>query len=347
MPLNIQKKVSLKKLTTFEVGGKARFFTVVRSQQQAIKAIKFAKGKNLPIFMLGGGSNVVVSDQGFKGLVIKNEIRGCKLGPDGTVVVAAGENWDEVVAASVSQNLAGIECLSGIPGTAGGAVVQNIGAYGQTLADVILEVRGIKVSENQEFLFAHDQCEFKYRNSLFKRSPGAFLVTTFRLKLKPQGVASITYPDVREHFNQKLNLSLAEVRKAIIEIRARKGYVIMSGYECYKTAGSFFKNPVVSKEKFQSIKSRISGCKLPWFWELPNNKVKLSAACLLQETGFAKGYRQGKVGISPKHSLSIVNLGKATASEIKNFAQKIKDAVKDKFGIMLEEEVLYVGDFKV
>ncbi len=339
--MSIQENYLLSSLTTFQIGGKADFFVEIRNQSDLVAALEFAHKKTIPIFVLGGGSNILISDEGYRGLVIRNKLSTLTIEDSGEITVGAGEVWDEVVTAAVKKNLAGIECLSGIPGSAGGAVVQNIGAYGQTLSDVVTEVTAVSLESGEEKIFTPTDCKFEYRGSWFKKNPGKYIVTKFKIHLNREAKPTITYPDVLKNFAGNPNPTLSEVREVIVQIRASKGYVIMADYESYKTAGSFFKNPVIEESQFEKLQPLFGDEGLNRFWKTPKG-IKLAAAFLMQEAGFPKGYQEGEVGISPKHSLSIVNFGNATASEVKELAEKIKSVVFSKFGVELEEEVLYV-----
>ncbi|MBI2607740.1 MAG: UDP-N-acetylmuramate dehydrogenase [Candidatus Doudnabacteria bacterium] len=348
MALKVQENYPLKQLTTFEIGGLAAFYTQVTSLEEVREALEFAHQKSLKIFILGGGSNVLISDEGFSGLVIHNQIQDLSFkikDDEALVTIGAGEDWDEVVKRCVEQDLAGIECLSGIPGSAGGAVVQNIGAYGQTISDVLEEVEAVECGSGNIVKFNREQCGFEYRDSDFKKNPGKYIVTKFRLSLVPHGRSVLNYQDLVKYFSNQNQHSLRDVRKAVIEIRAKKGNVILPGFEKFKTAGSFFKNPIVSREEFDKIKFLVkknggeSDCQDPWFWGVEDGKIKLAAACLLASAGFRKGYKQGRVGISPKHPLALINIGEATAREMLALSWNIKQAVKSKFGVELEAEV--------
>ncbi len=344
--MQVQTNYLLAQITTMQVGGKADYFEVVETSDQVKAALKFAQEKSLAVLVLGNGSNVVVSDDGFRGLVIQNKIRGLDVDDGGVMKVAAGENWDDVVRLATDRELAGIECLSGVPGSAGGAVVQNIGAYGQTLGDLVTQVETIETATGQEKIFSASECEFGYRTSRFKKNPNQYIVIGFQMKLQPAGKPSINYPHVAKHFEGKSSPSLSEVREFIIRLRGSKGYLIMPGYERYNTAGSYFKNPIVNGEQLAKLQPILGDPSLNRFW--PNESgAKIAAAYLLQEAGFAKGYREGNVGISPKHSLSLVNFGGAKAAEIKALANKIKSVILEKFGVQLEEEILYIGEFHV
>jgi UDP-N-acetylmuramate dehydrogenase len=342
--MQVKQNISLKNLNTFGVEASARFFVEATKDEEVLAALEFARKNNLPVFILGGGSNVLLSDKEIDGLVIQNKILGLNIESDGTIEIGAGEDWDHVAEQVVTKNMAGIECLSGVPGSAGGAVVQNIGAYGQTLGDTVSHVEVIEIVSGQKRTFDAKECEFGYRKSLFKVNPSKYVVTRFEIKLKPDGQATVSYPHVKKHFEKKPNPSLAEVRQFIIRLRANKGYVIMPGYESYKTAGSFFKNPIVNAEQFELLKPILGDISSNRYWEIPNG-VKIAAAFLMQEAGFAKGYREGNVGISPKHSLSLVNFDGARATELKMLADDIQKKVFEKFGVKLEEEVLLVGKF--
>lgn len=352
--MQIQENYPLSKLTTFGLGGPADFYVEVERISELHEALDFAHLKKLPVFVIGGGSNVLVSDDGFRGLVIRNHIPSLDVEDSGMVWIGAGENWDMVVATSIEKNLAGIECLSGVPGSAGGAVVQNIGAYGQTLGDIVEKVHTIEVATGKEKEFLVNDCEFEYRSSYFKKNPNKYVVTKFLIKLLPNGQPNISYPHVRKNFEKKSKPSLSDVREFIIKLRASKGYVIMPGYDCFLTAGSFFKNPIITQEQFEKLAPMLGDESLNRFWPASTSHdevgrggktpkgVKLAAAFLMESAGFGKGYQDGNVGISPKHSLSLINLGNASASEVKDLAKKIKGVVLEKFGVELEEEVLYV-----
>jgi len=334
--MNIIPNKILAPLTTFGIGGKALFCAEIGSMDELNQALAFAKEKQLPIQVLGGGSNVLISDDGFKGLVIVNRMKGMRISESGLVKVFAGENWDEVVAQSVAQNLAGIECLSGIPGTAGGALVQNVGAYGQTLSEKVLGVECVELATGHVKSFLPQDCAFEYRNSYFKSNPNKYMVVSFALQLQFEGKPTITYPDIVK--NALPEATLSQVRDLVLKIRDNKGYLLTSGY---KTAGSFFKNPIVTQAQFESLLPILGDASLNRYWSTTKG-IKIAAAFLMQEAGFTKGYKEGNVGISPKHSLSIVNLGNAKAIEVKNFAKKIRETVLKKFGVELEEEVLYI-----
>ncbi|MBI2013296.1 MAG: UDP-N-acetylmuramate dehydrogenase [Candidatus Colwellbacteria bacterium] len=350
--MKIKESVTLAPLTTLNVGGPARYFVEAKTISDIEEAIKFAKDKNLPVFILSGGSNILVSDDGFDGLVILNRIAGFKSeirGDKVILTIGAGENWDATVAKSVENNWAGLELMSGIPGSVGAAPVQNIGAYGAEVSSVIKKVKAFDLKTNKVVEFSKVDCEFSYRKSIFNsEEKGRYVILELMLELMPaliQEQKNLNYHDLQEYFKNKPNPTLKEIRQAVIEIRAGKGYVIMPGYKSYKTAGSFFKNPVVSQKEFEGIKNIIGENDSKWFWPQnpPAGGVKVAAAKLMEKAGFGKGHKEGNVGISPKHSLSLINLGRGTAKDLVNLAGKIIKGVYNKFHIRLETEVILIG----
>ncbi len=341
--LDFKKDVSLKIHTTFKTGGLAKFFVEVKSIEEFQKAADFSKKHKLPIFILGGGSNVLISDSGLDAVVVKNSIRGVSIqGND--VTVSSGEDWNHFVGVVVEKNLAGIECLSGIPGTVGGAVVQNIGAYGQTIADSIKSVDVWNYKTDKLETWNKTDCQFEYRNSYFKKHPDKLFVLAVKFRLSLGGQPTTSYPDVQKFLINAGATSLSDVRKAVIEIRAKKGYVILPGYKAYNSAGSFFKNPIVDQKTFEYLQNKFADRTNTWFWP-EKKKYKLAAAFLLGQAGFEKGYVSGRVGISPKHSLALINIKNATSKEIFDLSKMIQSAVHNRFNVILEPEVQIVGKF--
>lgn len=337
--LKTREDVNLSFYTTFGIGGNAKFFVEAPDVETINKALDLAKEKSMPVFVLGGGSNILVSDEGFAGVVIKNELLGFEI-HGREVTVSAGEQWDYVVSRCIEEGLQGIECLSGIPGTFGGAVVQNIGAFGQTLAKSILTVEALDVETRESRVFKKDECEFDYRNSIFKKNPGKYIIIKATLNLNYGGIPDINYPSIANHFKGQERPTIADVRKAVIEIRGKKGMVIMPEFEVLKSAGSFFKNPIVTKKHYQQILHKIA-CPDPWHWaEGPN--IKISAACLITQAGFSKGQMIGKAQISHLQPLAIINPDNATCEDVKFAANHIRRLVLEKFAIELEEEIVYI-----
>jgi UDP-N-acetylmuramate dehydrogenase len=347
--MRLQENVPLAPQTTLQVGGPARFFVEAESAQAVQEAIAFARSLQLEIFMLGGGSNLLVADAGWPGLVLKIAVPGIdeRDGADGKVLfeVGAGESWDGFVARSVAANCAGIECLSGIPGSVGGTPVQNVGAYGQEVSDTIESVQVFDLRENQIRELCAEACGFAYRTSIFNTSErGRFVVLRVSYALTPGGAPSLEYADLKRHFEGRPDPTLAEVREAVRQIRARKGMLIVPGDPDCRSAGSFFKNPVLSEEQHQDLQRRAAGKGLvvPSYPALERNR-KVSAAWLVEHAGFARGYSLAHAGISSKHALALVNRGGATAAEILALKDQIQNRVEEVWGIHLQPEPVFVG----
>jgi UDP-N-acetylmuramate dehydrogenase len=296
---------------------------------------------------MGRGSNILVSDEGFDGLVLLNKIDGIKHTKEGdkaVIVAGAGEDWQNLVDFAVKNGFAGVETLSGIPGSVGGAPIQNIGAYGGEASHVIKEVVVYDTEKGKIVRLGKAECDFGYRKSVFNaKHPGRYVVLEVVFELKVGGEPTLLYQDLKLHFADRPKPGLKDVHLAVMEIRARKGMVIHPDFESYKSAGSFFKNPVVSKEIFESAKEKIGVGDGKWFWPASDGSVKVSAARLIEASGFSKGFKSGNAGISPKHSLSLINLGGAKASELIDLAKSIISAIKEKFGVSIEPEVQLVG----
>lgn len=339
--LTIRENVGLAPLTTFKVGGPARFFAEVFNEQYLLDALSFAREDQLPIFVLGGGSNLLISDEGFAGLVIKISFRG--IDRHGKVVtVNAGEDWDEFVEYCVEFGLAGIECLSGIPGLVGGTPIQNVGAYGQDVSETIVSVRCLDRSDLKIVELSNEDCGFSYRTSIFNTSMrDRYVVLAVTFSLRDGGPPKIAYKDLREHFADR-QPTLAETREAVLKIRSAKSMVIDASDPNSRSAGSFFKNPIVSSEKFAEIEILANGGLVPRF-PADNGMIKVPAAWLIENAGFKKGFGLGNAGISSNHSLALINRGGATAAEIVKLKDLIVTEVASKFGIDLHPEPIFVG----
>jgi len=343
----IRENVPLAPFTTFRIGGPARYFTNVPAEDALEDALRFAGAKRLPVFVLGGGSNLLVADGGFPGLVIKIAIRGLEWEPDGdsrTLVTAgAGEEWDGLVARAVERDLAGIECLSGIPGSVGGTPVQNVGAYGQEVSDVITNVRCFDRQTNSIVNLSREDCRFSYRASIFNTTAkDRYIVLQASYSLLNHGAPSIRYADLMREFDRAASPpALADVRGAVCRIRARKAMLIVEGDPDCRSAGSFFKNPIITEEQFAAL--RASDGNSPPRYPAVDGKVKTAAAWLIEHAGFSKGYSLGAAAISTKHTLAIVNKGGATAEDILRLAREIQVRVRDRFGIELIPEPVFVG----
>ncbi len=349
--MKIQENISLAQYTTFKIGGPARFFCSVTSKEEVRQAVSFAKKRGLPFFVLGGGSNILVSDNGFPGLVIKVEIMGIReegienkgerkedVDEHVLISVGAGEMWDSFVEYTVSRGLSGLENLSAIPGSVGAAPIQNIGAYGAEARQFISSVRAFDARRMAFVELSNKECEFAYRDSMFKRKKGRYIVTRVDFRLKKGGPVNIVYNDLRDHFASR-GIAVPtpdEVRRAVIDIRWSK----LPDWKLWGTAGSFFKNPVVSARKYASLKKRYPG--LPGFPE-PRGKVKIPLGWILDNVCHARGMRKGGVGTYEKQALVFVARPGAASAEVVELAQELMKKVKDATGITIEGEVEWVN----
>jgi UDP-N-acetylmuramate dehydrogenase len=349
MALEIKENVPLAPLTTLGVGGNARFFAVAQAERDVEEVVSFARDRGLGLFVLGGGSNLVISDHGWNGLVLQIGIPGIEeASRTGKAIfhVGAGVNWDEFVAHCVSRNCAGVECMSGIPGSVGGTPVQNVGAYGQEVSETIVSLRTFDTAENQFRELKSEECGFGYRTSMFNTSQqGRYIILRVTYALEPEGVPRLQYANLLKYFAGRDGApTLTEVREAIRNIRASKGMLITPGDSDSCSAGSFFKNPVLSEAEYSALAARASerNLQVPNYPALAQHR-KISAAWLVENSGFRKGYSCGKAGISNKHALAIVNRGEATAAEIAALKNEIQTAVERTWGILLEPEPVFVG----
>jgi len=344
--MQIHQHIPLAPLTTFQVGGPARYFVHAESENDVKEAVAHAAQRKLPLFVLGGGSNLVIADTGWPGLVLKIAIDGIHSSSAGKVKyfqAGAGADWDTFVAQTVSENCAGVECLSGIPGTVGGTPVQNVGAYGQEVSQNITYVRVLEISTGEIIELSNAECAFQYRSSIFNTTQrNRYIVLQVTFQLQPEGEPKIEYADLKKHFAHSAAVpSLQQVREAVRQIRQSKAMLIVEGDEDCRSAGSFFKNPLVSPAEADRIEG-LAQKPLPRY---PANDglVKLSAAWLVEQAGFHKGYGNGPVGISRKHALAIVNRGGAKSKDIIMLKNQIQQKVFDTWGIRLEPEPVFVG----
>jgi UDP-N-acetylmuramate dehydrogenase len=348
--MQIKENQPLAAFTTLGIGGDARWFVEATSEEEIVEAAAWTRDRGVALFVLGGGSNLLVSDAGFDGLVLRVALRGVTLKPAaGDSVLpdqviyqaAAGEDWDALVERTVRDNCAGIECLAGIPGTVGGTPVQNVGAYGQEVSSTIERVRALDLHANTFVEFASADCNFAYRRSRFNSTDrGRFLVTRVDYRLTQNGPPTLRYADLQRAFVEDAAPSLIEVAAAVRRIRRAKGMLLVEGDPDCRSAGSFFKNPIVSEELLRRIER--AGTPPPQF-PAGSGQVKLPAAWLIEHSGFPKGFSLGNAGISSRHTLALVNRGNATAAEILTLAGKITTAVEARFGIHLELEPVLLG----
>ncbi|MGH9635067.1 MAG: UDP-N-acetylmuramate dehydrogenase, partial [Candidatus Angelobacter sp.] len=345
--MRTQENIPLAPLTTFKVGGPARYFVEAHSEHEVSEAVAYALARKLPLFMLGGGSNLVVSDDGWPGLVLRVSLAGVEFEGDRQKMLfhaSAGENWDSLVALAVSKNCGGIECLSGIPGAVGGTPVQNVGAYGQEVSETITRVRTLEIATGAVLDLSNADCGFSYRSSIFNGTRrGDFIVLQVSYRLCRNGGPRIEYADVKNFF-AATNLkdpTLQQVRDAVRSIRQSKAMLLVEGDQDCRSAGSFFKNPIVSAaeaDRIQALAEKlVPGKSLPRY-PAADGQVKLAAAWLVEQSGFAKGYSLGPVGISHKHTLAIVNRGGATARDILALKDEIEKKVFDAWGVRLQPE---------
>jgi len=347
----LQENISLAPLTTLRIGGPARFFVEAQSCAEVEEAIAFSITKSLPRFVLGGGSNLLIADSGWPGLVLKVAISGIERRPpetDGRILfeVGAGESWDRFVSQSVMAQCAGIECLSGIPGNVGGTPVQNVGAYGQEVSETIESVEVFDLKDNQIRELCREACGFAYRSSIFNTSERErFIILRVTYGLTPGGEPHLEYADLKRHFEgRETRPNLAETREAVRHIRSRKGMLIIPGDPDCQSAGSFFKNPVLTQDQHEQLGERAAAKALvvPSYPALDRTH-KVSAAWLVEHSGFARGYALGRVAISSKHALAVVNRGGATAAEVLALKEQIQHRVEEIWGVHLEPEPVMVG----
>ena len=332
----------LNQYTSLRVGGPAKNFISVATEDEIIAAIEAAG--DAPILILGGGSNVLISDQGFDGTVIhiannqaQSEVDACS---GATLTIGAGENWDEFVAATIARGFAGLETLSGIPGTVGAAPIQNIGAYGHEVAEFITRVRTYDRVAKAVKTFTNSECEFEYRNSIFKRTPGRYIVLSVQFQIRRGEISTpITYAELAQKLGIEVGQKapVVDVRDAVLELRGAKGMLLDADDHDSWSAGSFFTNPIITAEVASSLPAGAPQ------WPLDDGRVKTSAAWLIENSGIAKGRALGGARVSSKHVLALTNSGSATAEEIAQLAREVRASVLEKFGITLEPEVNLIG----
>jgi UDP-N-acetylmuramate dehydrogenase len=314
------------------------------------EAIDLARRKALPLTVLGGGSNVIVSDAGYDGMVLRYlaQNESCDE-TSGLCRVAAGTRWDQFVQTTIERGLAGLETTIGIPGHVGAAPVQNVGAYGQELSDVIRSVQCIDLADGSDRSFSSDECGFAYRDSRFKNEwRGRFLITAVEVKLRPQGQPQVSYRELAESFcSEDTPPTLATVAARVRQLRRAKGMLLDGSSSDLCSAGSFFTNPIVPNDTLPALRDRVAAADrdpsgIPE-WAVDELHTKISAAWLIQASGLQKGYRVGRVGLSPHHVLALVNHGGATAAELLALAREVRDRVQDHFELRLRPEPVPLG----
>jgi len=344
--VQLEENVPLAPLTTIGIGGPARFFFRADSVDELRDALRWARENDQQVFILGGGSNLLISDAGFDGLVIQLDLRGITVESEDaqTVMVkaAASEPWDPFVAFTVEHGWAGVECLSGIPGSTGATPIQNVGAYGQDVSETIVRVETYDRNLGIVVWFTNWECRFGYRSSLFKNyERDRYVVLSVTFRLRRNGRATVKYPELQK-FVEERGVSLDDlegIREAVIAIRKRKGMVIDPNDPDTRSDGSFFMNPVLTLAQYDAFARRAP--EAPHFPS--GDEVKLSAAWLIEHAGFTKGFTHGNVGLSSKHSLAVINRGGGTAAEVVELVRMIQDAVRAQFGVEIHPEPNFIG----
>jgi UDP-N-acetylmuramate dehydrogenase len=346
--LDLRPDVVLAPYCTLGVGGPARWFVEARDEGALLAALGWAKARGLPLRVLGGGSNLVVADSGIDALVVRMDLRGVAIRAtaDGVeLTAAAGEPWDALVAHAVERGWAGLECLSGIPGLVGATPIQNVGAYGQEVSETVAAVRALDTETGRVLTFGHDECGFAYRDSRFKSvEPGRHAILSVTYRLAPGGAPCVRYAEVARHLAGRglPRPSLGDVREGVLAIRRSKSMVIDPHDENRRSCGSFFTNAIVSAAEADRV-ARSAGDPTMPRWPERDGRVKLSSAWLIERAGFARGDRDGPVGLSTRHALAVVAHDGARASDVVAFARRVMDAVGNRFGVRLTPEPVLWG----
>lgn len=340
-----QTNVSLAPYTTIKLGGPAKYFITANTPEELVQALAQARQRHLPVHIMGGGSNTIFSDSGFNGLVIHLALTGVDLGKDGRVRAAAGVVWDELVQQTIAAGLSGFECMSGIPGSVGATPIQNVGAYGQEVAQTITRVEAIDRQSLMTVAFSHDDCHFEYRNSRFKdQDADKFVIISVEYQLTPDGQPTITYPQLIDQLGGHTAIerlgstqnALQRVRDAVINLRASKSMIVNDDDPNSRSCGSFFVNPIVTEEQLKNIQQHSDPPSFP-----AKLGLKIPAAWLIEQAGFTTGYRLGGVGISTNHPLALVNYD-GTTVELLKLADQIQSKIARTFGIELQREPVLI-----
>jgi UDP-N-acetylmuramate dehydrogenase len=349
----IAHEVSLAPLTTLELGGPAGSYAEVANVEQAIEAIRWARPQDLPVAVIGGGSNLVVADGGWPGLALRAAMRGIEIervGGTARLTAAAGEPWDEVVATTVAENLAGLECLSGIPGWVGATPIQNVGAYGQDVAAVIESVCVLNTLSLEQRNLSNAECCFGYRSSTFREFPGRDLVVSVTFILRPGGPPTVEYRELQRALAaRRAASSLEDVRQAVLELRRGKSMVVEENDPNRRSVGSFFINPVLDAARLAELETRARAAGVVDFsssvptFPAGRDRFKVSAGWLIEHSGFARGTRRGAFSVSSAHALALVHHGGGRTEELLALARDIREAVRQRFGIELQPEPVFLG----
>lgn len=348
--MNVEHYVPLAARCTLGVGGAARFFVRAQDERTLVRALEWADQGGVAVRVLGGGSNVVIADEGLDALVIRIGLRGRKIRDEGDgdieLTAAAGEPWDDVVAYAVGRGWAGLECLSGIPGLVGAAPIQNVGAYGQDVSETIARVRAYDRISREVTTVSPEECGFSYRDSMFKSvAPDRYVVLDVTFRLRKDAAPSLRYAELVEKLRAQGNSSpsLDDVRRTVLALRAAKSMVLDHDDPNRRSCGSFFVNPVVQNDELPRIERRVGADSSMPRYSAGVDQTKLSAAWLIERAGFSKGQRRGPVGLSSKHALALVCHDGARAADVLAFAREIRDRVRDRFGVVLVAEPIMWG----
>ncbi|MCA9576878.1 MAG: UDP-N-acetylmuramate dehydrogenase [Polyangiales bacterium] len=346
--VRIDKDVSLSERTTLGLGGRAQYLARATSDDHVLQAVRHASDRGMPLALLAGGSNTLVPDEGFRGLVLSMETEGIHTDtlPDGRALlrVKAGTPWPEVVRHAVGADLAGLECLAGIPGSAGATPVQNVGAYGQEVSETIVSVRALDRRTLDEVVVGGEDCGFRYRDSRFKQDPHAFIVLEVAFALRPGGAPSLRYAELERALAGTVRPTLQQVHDTVIALRRAKGMVLDPDDVDSRSAGSFFTNPIVTASEAARVVERalseglVQTAEAVPRWEQADGSVKLAAGWLIECAGVRRGLRRGPVGVSSKHALALVHHGDGTMRELLALADEIAGAVHGAFGVALTRE---------
>lgn len=347
--MEILEGVALAPHTTLGLGGPARWYLVAKDEETLIRGLEWARERSLPVGLLGGGSNLVIADEGFDGLVIELAMRGVEERVEGDrvlITAQAGEPWDPLVARTVASNLGGLECLSGIPGRVGATPIQNVGAYGQEVGERLHAVRVFDRRQRLVRDMTPDECELGYRDSLFKRQPELYVVLAVTFALTPNGAATIRYAELERALGD--DRSLQTVRDTVLTLRRRKSMVLDPADPNSRSAGSFFTNPIVSSEQAKAVidlavrEGLVASEDQVPRWPV-GDKVKLAAGWLIERAGIQKGLRRGPVGVSSRHALALVHHGGGTTAQLMALAEEIRQVVETRFGVALVPEPVRWG----
>lgn len=352
--MDIKKDVILSDYTTIGIGGKAKYFFSCNAVNDIYVALEFAKKNKLKVQVLSGGSNIIFQDSGYDGLVLKIDLKGIEINEEENHVyikVKSGESWDEFVRMTIDNSLSGAECMSGIPGSVGATPIQNVGAYGQEVKDIIHSVTAIDRNTLDKIIFDNNDCGFNYRTSRFKtEDKDKYIITEVTFLFQKHKEPEIKYPELQNHIQSNIDLNsvlnlkdkLTEIRKAVISLRKKKSMITNKHDPNSKSCGSFFMNPVLTSIEFTEFRLRVN----PVFKDFPffktGNEYKIPAAWLVEQSGFNKGYIKEGAGISENHSLAIINRN-GTAKDVLSLAEDIEKKVFEKFGIKLIKEPVVIN----